>query len=306
MAARPEHNHRKHAAYLSLAAALGVLTLKLIAYFLSGSVALLADAAESVVNVAAAIAVLVSIHLAAQPPDYAHPYGHDKAEYLSSAFEGALILLAAGMILITSAERLFNPEPLINVQTGVTVAILATLINGIVAMILKRESKRSDSAALESNARHLLTDVWTSIGVIVAVVLVSVTNIAVLDPLIAVLVGLNIIREGVLVITTAFSRLLDERLPEEEEAIILSLLDNHQDILGYHRLRTRRSGMNRFAEFDVFVDPSLTVAQAHDLVVLVEDDLHALLPNMITTIHIEPFVQGQREGASTPKDEYAY
>lgn len=292
------------AALFSLGVALSVLGLKLAAFLLTDSVALLSDAAESVVNVAAALSVLVAVRLALRPPDFEHPYGHHKAEYLSSAFEGTLILLAAGMILVTAVQRLFEPPTLENVGVGVGVAVLALVLNGGAALLLQRVARRLGSAALLSNARHLLTDVWTSAGVIVGVVLVAWSGRTFFDPLLALLVGLNIVREGWRVMVGALSSLLDVRLPERDEAVILDVLDAHPEVRGYHRLRTRRAGTGRFAEVDIFVDPNLSVAQAHDLVVMLEDDIHATLPNLVTTIHVEPLEAGRREGATLPRDEY--
>lgn len=292
------------AALFSLGVALSVLGLKLAAFLLTDSVALLSDAAESVVNVAAALSVLVAVRLALRPPDFKHPYGHHKAEYLSSAFEGTLILLAAGMILVTAVQRLFEPPTLENVGVGVGVAVLALVLNGGAALLLQRVARRLGSAALLSNARHLLTDVWTSAGVIVGVVLVAWSGRTFFDPLLALLVGLNIVREGWRVMVGALSSLLDVRLPERDEAVILDVLDAHPEVRGYHRLRTRRAGTGRFAEVDIFVDPNLSVAQAHDLVVMLEDDIHAALPNLVTTIHVEPLEAGRREGATLPRDEY--
>ena len=295
---------RQRAALLSLGVALLVLLLKLGAYALTGSVALLSDAAESITNVAAALALLFSLRLALRPPDYEHPYGHQKAEYLSSAFEGSLILLAAGMILVTALGRITNPPPLEGVADGVGVALLATLLNGVVAWFLARTAAQTESVALAANARHLLTDVWTSVGVIVAVALVALSGRTVLDPIIAVLVALNIVREGWRVMAGALSDLLDARLPDADEAKILAVLDGHPQVLGYHRLRSRRAGTGRFAEIDIFVAPELTVLEAHEVAADLERDLAALLPRLVATLHVEPFVAGLREGATPPREEF--
>lgn len=295
---------RRRGTYLSLGVALAVLTLKLGAFWLTGSVALLSDAAESIVNVAAGLSVLVAVRLALSPPDYEHPYGHQKAEYLSSAFEGSLILLAAGMILVTAVQRLFDPAPVTRVGEGVSVTLVATLFNGGAALYLRRLAERTASAALAANARHLMTDVWSSVGVIGAVLLVSASGWVILDPLIATFVALNIVREGWQVLSSSFSNLLDARLPDVEESVILEILDAHPQILGYHRLRSRRSGEGRFAEVDVFVSPELTVYKAHDLVTELEDEIHRQLPNLVTTVHVEPFVAGMREGSRSPREEF--
>jgi cation diffusion facilitator family transporter len=295
---------RKNGAYLSLTGAIAVLLLKFGAFFLTGSLAFLSDAAESIVNVVAALVVLFSLRVAARPADYEHPYGHAKAEYLSSALEGGMILVAAGMIMLSSIPRLLNPEPLTNILLGLAVAITALLVNGLLVIALRREAKLNDSAALAANARHLLTDVWTSLGVIVVVVLVILSNWYILDPVIAILVAFNIIREGRNLLNQSISQLLDERLPDAEERIILNVLDAHGEVLGYHRLRTRRAGFGRFAEVDIFVSPTTRVKEAHDLVVELEDAIHQQLPNLVTTIHIEPYEAGKRDSATVPKNEY--
>jgi len=294
----------RRGALLSLGVAVAVLALKLGAYALTGSVALLSDAAESLVNVVAAFAVILSVRVSSLPPDYRHPYGHHKAEYLSSAFEGGLILLAAAGILVTAGGRLLDPQPLVRPSEGVAVAVLATLLNGLGALRLGRIAARTGSAALFANARHLWTDVWTSLGVILSVLLVTLSGWLLLDPLIAVLVGLNIVREGWGVLRGSFSDLLDARLPDDEERLILEVLDAHPRVLGYHRLRSRRSGTGRFAEVDVFVDPDMTVMEAHDLISELEADLRLLLPRLVTTIHVEPFVEGVREGSRSPREEF--
>ncbi len=295
---------RNRMAYISLAGAICVLLLKFVAFLLTGSVALLSDAAESVVNVIAAVAVIVAMRYAQRPADYQHPYGHAKAEYLSSILEGGLILLAAGMILLSSVQRLFSPQPINNALIGLIVAVLATLINGFLVWLLQRAAKTHDSVALATNARHLLTDVWTSLGVIVAVLLVSITGWERLDPLLAIVVSLNIIREGFEVLRQSVSRLMDERLPENEEQTILDILNANVQVLGYHRLRTRRSGFERFAEVDVFVDPFQTVAASHALIMQLEREIRGQIPKIVLTIHVEPYEKGRREGAVSPKEEY--
>ena len=291
-------------AQLSLGLALVVLALKGGAYALSGSVALLSDAAESLVNVAAALAVMISLRVAQIPPDYRHPYGHHKAEYLSAAFEGALILLAAAAILVTSGLRLVSPEPLAAPLLGVGVALAATLLNGAGAFLLQRLALETNSAALAANSRHLWTDVWTSLGVAAGVLLVVLTGWLRLDPLLAMLVGLNIVREGWRVLAGSFSDLLDARLPEAEEKLILRVLDDYPQVLGYHRLRSRRSGTGRFAEVDIFVDPAMTVGAAHALISDLEAELQRPLPGIVTTIHAEPLEAGVREGSTPPRKEF--
>jgi cation diffusion facilitator family transporter len=295
---------RARAARVSLVGALVVVALKLVAWRVTGSVSLLSDAAESFVNVASALALIAAVRLAARPADFEHPYGHQKAEYLSSVFEGTMILLAAGAILLTAVQRLLAPEPLERLGVGLAVVLLATAVNAALAGYLLRAGRRLDSAGLLANGRHVRTDVWTSTGVVVGVVLVGVTGWDRLDPIVAGIVALNIVREGVLVLTTNLSRLMDERLPPEEEQVILDALERHPEVLGYHRLRTRRSGRARFAEVDVFVEPGLSVRDAHVVAGAVERDIAARLDEVITTLHVEPYVEGLRDERRAPRDEF--
>jgi cation diffusion facilitator family transporter len=295
---------RARAARISLAGALLVLALKGAAWALTGSVSLLSDAAESLVNVVAAISVMTALRLAAIGPDFEHPYGHQKAEYLSSVFEATMILLAAGAIAYSAAQRLWAPQPLENVAIGVGIALLATAVNGTLGVYLLRVGRALDSASLTTNGRHVLTDVWTSVGVLLGVALVVATGWARLDPLLAIVVAFHVAREGVRVLTGNLSKLMDERLPTGEEQVILDALADHPQVLGFHRLRTRRSGRARFAEVDIFVDPSMTVGDAHEVVAEVEARVHGRLDELTTTMHVEPYQPGVREGQVLPADEY--
>jgi cation diffusion facilitator family transporter len=304
-AGRPaRRRQRARAARISLAGALLVLGLKGAAWAVTGSVSLLSDAAESLVNVVAAVSVIVALRLAARGPDFEHPYGHQKAEYLSSVFEATLILLAAGAIAVSAAQRLWAPQPLDHVGAGVAIALAATLLNGALGRYLLRIGRALDSAALQANGRHVLTDVWTSVGVLAGVGLVVATGWSRIDPIVAIVVAAHVAREGVRVLTTNLSKLMDERLPASEEQIILDALAGHPRVLGYHRLRTRRSGRARFAEVDVFVDPAMTVGAAHEVVGQIEAQVGAKLDQLTTTLHVEPFVEGVREGQVAPADEF--
>lgn len=295
---------RRRAARLSLIGAFGVFALKLVAWLATGSVGLLSDAAESTVNVVAALSLVLALRLSRAPPDYEHPYGHEKVEDLSSAFEAGLIMVAALFIAVTASSRLFQPEPIDRVGLGVTVAGASALLNGALSWWLAREGRRLESAALRANARHLATDVLTSLGVIVGVILVATTGLLRLDPIVALVVAAHIGHQGTRVFAHSVSQLLDERLPEEEERVVLAAMKEHPNVLGYHRLRSRRSGRARFVEVDVFVPGELSVRRAHDLVVALENEIHASLPNLVTTIHVEPFEEGVREGATDPRDEF--
>ncbi len=294
---------RGRAARISLAGAFGVLALKAAAWLATGSVSFLSDAAESLVNVVAAVTLIAALRLAARGPDLEHPYGHQKAEYLASVFEAVLILVAAGGILVSAAQRLSAPRELENLGVGLLVAGLATAINAALGAYLVRSGRVLDSVALGANGRHVLVDVWTSVGVVAGVGLVGLTGWRILDPLLAMVVAANVVREGVRVLTANMSKLMDERLSPREEQVILDALDDNPQVRGYHRLRTRSSGRARYAEIDVFVDPNLSVRAAHEVMGQVEDVVHAQLSELTTTLHVEPFVEGQRSGTVRPEEE---
>lgn len=295
--------HRR-AALVSLVGAVVVLGSKTAAWGLTGSIGLASDAAESIVNVVAALALIAAIRLARTPPDFQHPYGHEKIEDLSSAFEAGLILLAATFITVTSIGRLIAPEPLERIGLGLVVAGGAAALNAGLAFYLFRAARLVDSQALRANARHVRTDVWTSLGVLIGVGLVIATGWLRLDPIVALIVAAQIAREGWSVLGSAISRLLDERLPETEERTVLEALSDEEGILGYHRLRSRRSGRMRFVEVDVFVDPATPVVDAHAAVAHLEERLRDRLPNLVTTVHVEPYEEGRRDTTVAPRDEF--
>lgn len=295
---------RMRAGYVGLVAAFVVVGMKLLGYLLTGSVAILSDAGESVTNIVAALSVILSLRYAARPADYEHPYGHSKIEYLSSAFEGALILGAAGFIGYTAVTRLFDPQAVAQLSGGSALVVGSSLLNGLTAYYLRRVAKRTRSVALEANAKHLMTDVYTSAGVLAAVFLIWATGWLILDPLIALYVAYRIVREGLEVMARSAGELLDARLPDEEEALIMEVLKAHPEVLGYHRLHSRRAGFNRFAEIDIFVRPEMSVKQAHDVVKALEDELCIRLEPIRMTIHIEPYEAGKRDAATSPSEEF--
>lgn len=301
--ATPERRRRR-VAWIGLTGALLVLGGKAAAALFTDSVGLLSDAAESLINVVAAVSVLVALRVARTPPDYRHPYGHEKIEDLSGAFEATLVLVAAVAIAVAALGRLLDPAPLTQLRTGFALAGGSALANGALAWWIGREGRRSDSAALRANARHLLTDVWTSVGVIVGVGLGAATGWWRLDALVALLVAGHIGREGVRILGRSASQLMDERLPSEEERCVIEVLRTHPEVQGFHRLRSRRSGRARFIEVDVFVPGDLTVRRAHELVGALEEEIHAQLPDLVTTVHVEPYEEGRREGVTLPHEEY--
>jgi cation diffusion facilitator family transporter len=276
-------------AVLSIAAAVLTIGLKLGAYLLTGSVGLFSDAAESVVNLVAAVAALWALIYAARPPDEEHAYGHNKAEYFSSGLESALILIAAVWIGIAAWGRLVDPQPLQNVGLGLSVALVAAALNGGVALAILRAGRRLRSITLQADAQHLLTDVWTSLGVVLGILTVQLTGWLVLDPLIGLLVTANIVWTGVRLLRDTAQGLLDRTLPPEDQEAILRVLSRYEEKgIRFHALRTRASGPRRFISMHVLVPGKWTVQQGHDLSERIETNLAEALPQSTFFIHIEP------------------
>jgi cation diffusion facilitator family transporter len=286
-------------AWLSVAAAVATITLKTGAYLVTGSVGLLSDAAESVVNLVAAFVALVALGVAARPADDTHHFGHGKAEYFSAGLEGLMIFVASGFILVTAVQRLIDPVELQRVGLGLGVTALATLINGAVGLTLIRAGRAHRSLTLVADGRHLLTDVWTSVGVIVAVLAVALTGWLVLDPLIAIAVGLNILVTGSRLVWRSASALMDAALPAEDHARIVAVLDRFRsDEVRFHELRTRESGRHRHVSVHVLVPGAWTVQQGHDLLEDLEAALVAELPGTAVHTHLEPLEDARSyEGA---------
>jgi cation diffusion facilitator family transporter len=275
-------------AWLSIGAALITIGLKATAYLLTGSVGLLSDALESFVNLAGALLALAMLTIAARPADEEHPYGHSKAEYFSSGVEGALILVAAGTIVYTAVQRLLNPRPLEQIGLGIAVSVAAALVNLLVALILLKAGKQHNSITLEGNAQHLLTDVWTSVGVVVGVGLVGLTGWMPLDPLVAFVVAGNIIWSGVHLVRRSVKGLMDTALPAEEQNKIDQILSPYRESgILFHELRTRRAGAQRFVSFHVLVPGEWTVHHGHQLLEKIETDIRQALPNITIFTHLE-------------------
>jgi cation diffusion facilitator family transporter len=284
----PERSARSFAV-LSLVAAVLTIGLKLGAYLLTGSVGLLSDAAESVINLVAAGVAFWMLTVASRPPDEEHAFGHSKAEYFSSGVESSLILLAAAGIAWAAWGRLFNPEPLQNIEAGSLVSLIATGINGGVALVLLRAGKRLRSITLTAGGRHLLTDVWTSLGVLTAVVLVQFTGWLVLDPVIALLVAANILWIAVRLMNDSAHGLLDTALPTPDQEIISTALSKYEAKgIEFHALRTRVAGQRRFISLHVLVPGNWSVQRGHALCEQIERDLTQLLPKSTVFTHLEP------------------
>ncbi|OIP68672.1 MAG: cation-efflux pump [Oscillatoriales cyanobacterium CG2_30_44_21] len=279
----------RYYAFLSIAAAILTIALKFGAYLLTNSVGFLSDAMESGVNLVAAIGAVWAITYAAKPPDEEHVYGHSKAEYFSSGFEGALILVAAVSIAIAAIPRLLNPQPLEQISLGLGLSVFASLVNGGVALILLKEGKRLHSITLKADAHHLLTDVWTSVGVILGILLVSVTGWLILDPIIAIVVAANIVWTGIKLIKESGSALLDASIPVEEQRLIKEILSSYNPKeVQFHAIRTRRAGAKRFVSLHVLVPGNWTVQEGHDLCEEIESSIDIALPNTNVITHLEP------------------
>lgn len=277
-------------AWLSICAALLTIGLKAGAYFLTGSVGLLSDALESIVNLVAAIVALIVLNFSAQPADEEHQFGHSKAEYFSSGFEGALILIAAMSIIGTSVHRLFNLQAIEQVGIGLVISAGASLINLLVARTLLRAGRQYNSITLEADSRHLMTDVWTSAGVVIGVGAVALTGWKWLDPVIALLVAVNIVWSGASLVRRSISGLLDPALPDEERLKVTTILDEFQQQAGvqWHALRTRSAGSRRFVSFHLLVPDTWTVRQGHDLAEQVEQRIRDALSTTTVFTHVEP------------------
>ena len=277
-------------AWLSVAAAVATISLKTFAWWLTGSVGLLSDALESGVNLAAALLALSMLRLAAAPPDENHPYGFSKAEYFSAGIEGALIVLAAAGIVWTAVPRLVAPRALDMPLEGLTLTVIASAINFGVAMVLLRAGREYHSITLEADGRHLLTDVWTSAGVIVGVALVFVTGWLRLDPIVAIAVALHILWTGFGLVRRSVRGLLDPAISAQDQREVEKLIAEYARRYGvsFHALRTRQAGARRFVSFHLLVPDAWTVAHAHQLSEEIEARMRAMVPNAAIFTHIEP------------------
>ena len=280
----------KKFAWLSVAASVVTIVLKAGAWWLTGSVGLLSDAAESLVNLVAAIVALIAITIAERPADDDHQFGHSKAEYFSAGVEGAMIFLAAGSIIVLAVERLLNPQELEQLGIGLLVSVIASILNGIVGTMLIRAGRKNRSVTLTADGKHLLTDVITSVGVVVGVGLVWITGWTALDPIVAIAVGINILFVGSGLVRESAMGLMDATLSDEDNATIEAVLDRYRRSgeVDFHELRTRESGMRRFVEFHALVPGAWSVERAHDLVEKVESEIRDKLPDSHIASHLEP------------------
>lgn len=276
-------------AWLSIAAALATIGLKSLAYLLTGSIGLLSDAVESLVNLAAAAMALSMLIVAARPADEGHQYGHSKAEYFASAIEGILILVAAVAIGFAAVRRILNPQPIEQTGVGLIVAVVASAINFVVARILLRVGKTHNSITLEADAHHLMTDVWTSAGVIAGVGMASLTGWQILDPLIAIGVALNIVWTGVQLVRRSVAGLMDAALTREDRDKVQEVLDKYKGQgIDFHALKTRQAAGVRFVSVHVLVPGKWSTHKGHHVVEDVEADIRQALPGANVITHLEP------------------
>jgi len=284
----PDRSGLARYAGLSIAAAVVTIVLKTAAWRLTGSVGLLSDALESLVNLAAAVMTLVMVAIAARPPDEEHAFGYGKAEYVSSGAEGAFIVFAAGGIAWTAIGRLLHPEPVERIGLGLGLSIAASLVNLGVGRVLIATGRKKHSIALEADGRHLMTDVWTSAGVVLGIGAVAATGWTRLDPIVALAVAIQIVWSGMTLIRRSWLGLLDRALPDVELAALRGVLERHgSPEVRFHAVRTRQSGARRFVSMHVLVPGEWSVSRGHALVDAIEQDVCAVVPNAHVFTHLE-------------------
>jgi len=276
--------------YLSIAAAIATILLKFLAYYLTHSVGLLSDALESCVNLAAAVIALIMLSIAEKPADEKHAFGHHKAEYFSSAVEGGMIVLAAFSIIWSAIPRVIHPIPIENVGIGLLISVGASAINMVVALILLKNGRKNNSITLEADGKHLMTDVYTSVGVLIGIGLVKLTGWMVLDGIVAIGVALNILWAGYQLMHRSAMGLLDTSLSEAELSKITTVLDSlKSQNLEYHSLLTRQAGQRKFIELHVLVPGLWTIQVGHNLAEKIEKDIRDLFNVPVTVFtHLEP------------------
>ncbi len=276
-------------AWLSIAAAIITIVMKAAAYWFTGSVGLLSDALESTVNLVGAIVALVMLTIASRPPDEFHEYGYSKAEYFSSGVEGGLIVLAAISIAFAAVRRLISPVGIEQAGIGLLISALASILNFAVSRVLLRAGRANNSITLEADARHLLTDVWTSVGVILGVGIVALTGFQILDPIIALLLAANIVFTGFNLVHRSALGLLDRALPPEEEKLLEDIFQKYSsEGIEFHALRTRQAGARGFVSVHILVPGSWSVQKGHQMLEKIESDVHQALPEVSIFTHLEP------------------
>lgn len=277
-------------AWLSIAAAVATITLKAVAYYVTGSVGLLSDALESVINLVAAIFALWMLTVASRPADDDHPYGHTKAEYFSGALEGSLIGMAALSIGWAAIQRLMSPQPIENFAEGIAYSVAASLINLVVGQVLIYQGRKNRSVTLDADGKHLMADVYTSAGVIVAIIAIYFTGWYILDPILALIVAAHILWSGYGVVKHSTMGLMDTAIEPNELNEVVRILDDYKakHPIDYHALRTRRSGVRTFITVHILMPDEWTIISGHDLAHEIEADIVATVPGTVVFTHIEP------------------
>lgn len=280
---------RTSVAILSVLSNTFLIILKLVAGILSGSVSIISEAIHSSVDLLASVVALFSVRYSRKPADERHPYGHGKIENISGMIEGILIFVAAILIIIEAVRKMFSPEPMQSPYIAIAVMFISAIVNFFVSRRLHVVAKAEDSMALEADSVHLKTDIYTSLGVGIGIILIVVTGIHILDSIVAIVVAIMILKEGVELVLKASDEILDAKLSDEEEEKIIKIIESHSDkILDYHKLKTRKSGNIKHIDFHIMVNCNMTVKQAHSLIAKIKEEMNTELKNTRISIHVDP------------------
>lgn len=284
-----KHNRKDKVASLSVASNAILIILKLVAGVLSGSISVISEAIHSSIDLVASMVAFISVKISSRPADELHPYGYGKIENISGLIEGSLVLVASIIIILEAIRRIFVPAPIQNGEIAIIVMLVAAFVNFVVSRILHKVGTEEDSMALKADAVHLKTDVYTSLGVGVGIILIKLTGIHILDPIIAIIVACLIIREALEVIEENFGEIIDKRLDDEEEEEIKSIIEEYKNyFIDYHKLKTRKSGDMKHVDFHIRVNPEMTVKEAHDIIGNIKKEMSEKLENVRVTVHIDP------------------
>jgi cation diffusion facilitator family transporter len=280
-------------AFLSILSNTILIIFKVIAGILSGSVSIISEAIHSGMDLVASFVAFLSVRESAKPADKKHPYGHGKIENISGLIEGVLIFIAAAMILIEAVKKLFEPAEIEQATIAIAVMFVSAIINLLVSRKLYKVSQEEDSMALEADSLHLKTDVYTALGVGIGILLIKLTGLRILDSIVAIIVALMIIKEAWELCKSAFDYLLDSKLSDEEEAVIVKIISEHSDqFIDYHKLKTRKSGNKKHIDFHITVPPDLTVQESHEIIGSLKKDMNNALKNTRVNIHVDPYKEG--------------
>ncbi len=282
-------NKKVKVAFLSILSNTLLILLKLVSGFLSGSVSIISEAIHSSVDLIASIVAFFSVRLSSKPADDLHPYGHGKIENISGIIEGILILLASFMIIFESVRKIFNPSEINNSSLAILIMFISGLVNFFVSKTLYKVAKEEDSMALEADALHLKTDVYTSLGVGIGILLIKLTGIHILDSIVAIIVALMIIKESIDLIKNGLGEILDKRLSDYDELEIKSIIEKYNNMfIDYHKLKTRKSGNMKHIDFHITLDPAVTVKESHDIISKIKKAMNEKFKNVRVTIHVDP------------------